>query len=191
MKHLKKFETFKSEELNENIFQNAFGFIKQKIANWKDKFTAPFNAAIDYVNSNINKPEIQAAIVAVQNLPDSEKQKINKFIDNPDLLHSNMINADTASTATNEAFDINMDNIKKLGIKILGTSAWAIPAVMTVIRIFTEHSGPGNYTSGHGTAVFWLIATFVGIVVGVFCAAKTTPAPAPIKTTPAPAPINQ
>ena len=169
MIHLKKFEAFTSEELNENIFQNAFGFIKQKITNWKDKFTAPFNTAIDYINSNINKPEIQTAIAEVQNLPESEKQKINKFIDNPDLLHNNMISVDSIS---NEAFDIDIDNIKRLGLKILGTSAWAIPAVMTVIRIFMEHTGPGNYTSGHGTAVFWLVGTMAGIVVGLFCAAK-------------------
>ncbi|MCK9417427.1 hypothetical protein M0Q97_12375, partial [Candidatus Dojkabacteria bacterium] len=111
MKHLKKFEAFTIDELNENIFQDAFGFIKQKISNWKDKFTQPFNAAVDYINSNLNNPEIQTAIAAINELPESEIAKIDNLINNPDKLHNNMINAEEVK----EAFGINMDNFKNIG----------------------------------------------------------------------------
>jgi hypothetical protein len=168
MKHLKKFEAFTIDELNENIFQDAFGFIKQKISNWKDKFTQPFNAAVDYINSNLNNPEIQNAIVAINELPESEMAKIDNLINNPDKLHNNMINAEEVK----EAFDINLDKFKNIGSRILGTSVWAIPAVMTVIKVFIEHTGPGNYTQGQGTAAYWLIATIAGICIAMFIAAK-------------------
>jgi hypothetical protein len=163
MKHLKKFETF---TINENIFQDAFGFLKQKISNWKDKYTQPFNAAVDYVNSNLNSPEIQAAITAINDLPESEMENIYNLINNPNKLHNNMVNAEEVK----EAFGI--DNIKNLGSKILGTSVWAIPAVITVIKIFMEHNGPGNYTQGQGTAAYYLIATIAGIFIAICIAAK-------------------
>lgn len=165
MKHLKKFEAF---TINENIFQDAFGFIKQKISNWKDKFTQPFNTAVDYINSNLNKPEIQVAIDAINELPELEMAKINNLINNPDKLHNNMIYAEEVK----EAFSINIDNIKNLGTKILGTGIWAIPAVITVIKLFIEHSGSGNYTQSPGTAAYFLIATIAGILIAIFIAAK-------------------
>jgi hypothetical protein len=164
MKYLKTFETF---IINENIFQDAFGFLKQKISNWKDKFTLPFNTAIDYINTNINNSEIQAAIAAINELPESEIAKFDNLINNLDKLHNNMINAEEIK----EAFS-NMNNIKMLGTRILGTSAWAIPAIMTVIKIFMEHTGPGNYTSSPGTAAYYLIATIAGIFIAICIAAK-------------------
>ena len=79
-----------------------------------------------------------------------------------------MINAEEVK----EAFGINMDNIKNIGSRILGTSAWALPAVITVIKIFMEHTGPGNYTQGQGTAGYFLIATIAGIFIAMCIAAK-------------------
>lgn len=162
MKHLQKFETF-SIELNENIFQDGFNAIKSKIKG--SKIASYISQGLDYVKNNSNDPKVQQMINAIDELPESEKMKLQAIANDPNGAYNKIVASDNT---IEEAATIDA---KKGFFKALGWGAILGPIINLGMAIanttyFTAGSAYNTPASHLGGPALATIFVCIGVVIG-------------------------
>lgn len=162
MKHLQKFETF-SIELNENIFQDGFNAIKSKIKG--SKIASYISQGLDYVKNNSNDPKVQQMINAIDELPESEKMKLQAIANDPNGAYNKIVASDNT---IEEAATIDA---KKGFFKALGWGAILGPIINLGMAIanttyFTAGSAYNTPASHLGGPTLATIFVCIGVVIG-------------------------
>jgi len=172
MKHLQKFDSF-SNELNENIFQDSFEWVKSKLKNLKQNISSMVIEGINIAKENASKPEIQELVVSMSNLSEEDKAKMDNLVQKPELLNG------IVDGVEGEVMEgVNFDKVKNGLLKFGAYSAIFGSVANLVLKIVnTPFLQDSMYRIGGSdflqSNTFATLLVIVGLIIGAYLLSLT------------------
>lgn len=159
MKYVKTFENF--NQTNENVFSNAWNWIKNKLTNWYSNFTGDFKRgcewAINWAKENIE--EIDKIKKQLANTAKTELEKLWKWISS---LVKNPIGIE--STVQENLSEEDGESLLNKIARLAGVSILLLSAFGSVVAIFTGLLSSNGFLMLCGAVVAIIAFSIINVI---------------------------